>query len=198
MPTAFTMKYKSLSDEMLLLYLRSGDQEAFREIYGRYWKKLYAMTRRKIQSLDAVEEVVQNIFLRLWEHHDTLRVQCLEAYLVTAARYETINYIKSKLVQEKYALHAQLQFNEATYTTDEELDLKDLMNAVEQQLNELPEKTRQIFRLNRLQHQSVKEISSQLNIPERTIEYHLSQAIKVLRIHLSDYLLAGLLLSSLL
>ncbi|GAB4004166.1 RNA polymerase sigma-70 factor [Spirosoma migulaei] len=188
------MNYKSLPDEMLLLYLRTGDQQAFREIYQRYWKKLYAIARHKIQSLDVVEELVQDIFLKLWERRDSLRVDKLDAYLATAVRYAIINHVKSTLVHEKYADYAYAHFTEASYATEEQLDLAELMQAVEQQLNDLPEKTRQIFRLNRLEYQSVKEISSQLKVPERTVEYHISQAIKSLRIYLRDYLLAGFLI----
>lgn len=179
---------------MLLLYLRTGDQQAFREIYQRYWKKLYAIARHKIQSLDVVEELVQDIFLKLWERRDALRVDKLDAYLATAVRYAIINHIKSTLVHEKYADYAHAHFTEASYATEEQLDLDELMQAVQQQLNDLPEKTRQIFRLNRLEYQSVKEISSRLKVPERTVEYHLSQAIKSLRIYLRDYLLTSFLI----
>ncbi|ADB40758.1 RNA polymerase sigma-70 factor [Spirosoma linguale] len=187
------MNYKSLPDELLLLYLRTGDENAFREIYLRYWKKLFSIARHKIQALDAVEELVQDIFLRLWERRDSLQIDRLDAYLFTAVRYACINHIKSALVKEKYADYAYDHYNDASYATDEQLDLDELMDAVEQQLNDLPEKTRQIFRLNRLEYQSVKEISTSLKVPERTVEYHISQAIKSLRVYLRDYLLTGLL-----
>lgn len=156
-------------------------------------EKLYSIARRKIQDLTTVEELVQDIFLRLWERRCSLRIDQLEAYLFTAIRYSIINHYKAMLVQEKYAGYAFTSFTEASFSTDEQLDLDELMNAVEQHLNDLPEKTRHIFRLNRLEYQTVKEISSQLNVPERTVEYHISQAIKTLRYYLRDYLLFGLL-----
>ncbi|GAB3882922.1 RNA polymerase sigma factor [Spirosoma agri] len=189
------MNYKSLPDELLVIYLRNGDQRAFREIYQRYWKKLYSIARHKVQDLASVEELVQDIFLRLWERRESLRIDRLDAYLTTAVRYAIINHYKATLVQEKYAGHAFAAYTEASFITDEQLDLDELINAVEQHLNELPEKTRQIFRLNRLECQTVKEISSQLNVPERTVEYHISQAIKTLRHYLRDYLLAGLFMN---
>lgn len=91
---------------MLLIYLRTGDELAFREIYERYWKKLYSIARRKIHALDAIEEMVQDIFLKLWERRNELRIERLDAYLFTAVRYATINHIKAILVQEKYADYA--------------------------------------------------------------------------------------------
>ncbi|QJW91603.1 RNA polymerase sigma-70 factor [Spirosoma taeanense] len=192
------MNLKSLPDEILLIRLRTGDEAAFREIYQRYWKKLYSVARRKIESLDAVEELVQDIFLKLWERRHELRIERLDAYLFTAVRYATINHIKSNLIHEKYAEYAYTHLPEASSTTEEQMDLDELIEAVERQLNDLPEKTSQIFRLNRLEYQSVKEISSRMNVPERTVEYHLSQAIKALRIYLRDYILTGLFFSCLL
>lgn len=182
------MNYKSLPDELLLVYLRTGDELAFRAIYQRYWKKLYSIARRKIESVEIVEEIVQDIFLKLWERRSTLGIEQLEAYLITSVRYAAINHIKSAIIHEKYADYVVDFSSEAVNTTDEQLQLNELMSVVEKQLSDLPDKTRQIFRLNRLEHQSIKEISSRLKVPERTVEYHLSQAIKMLRVYLRDYL----------
>lgn len=184
------MNYKSLPDELLLVYLRTGDELAFRAIYQRYWKKLYSIARRKIESVEIVEEIVQDIFLKLWERRSTLGIEQLEAYLITSVRYAAINHIKSAIIHEKYADYVVDFSSEAVNTTDEQLQLNELMSVVEKQLSDLPDKTRQIFRLNRLEHQSIKEISSRLKVPERTVEYHLSQAIKMLRVYLRDYLSA--------
>ncbi|GAB3689087.1 RNA polymerase sigma-70 factor [Spirosoma flavus] len=184
---------KSLPDEILLIRLRTGDEAAFREIYLRYWKKLYAIARRKIESQDAVEELLQDLFLKLWERRDKLRIEQLDAYLFTAIRYAVINHIKSTLIHEKYTEYAYSHLPEASSTTDEQMELNELMAVVEKQVNDLPEKTREIFKLNRLEYQSVKQISSHLNVPERTVEYHLSQAVKTLRTYLRSYLLPSLL-----
>lgn len=192
------MELNSLPDEILLIRLRSGDEAAFRVIYERYWKKLYCVARRKIESLDAVEELVQDIFLKLWERRRELRIEQLDAYLFTAVRYATINHIKSTLIHERYVDYAYVHLPEGSSTTEDQMDLEELIEAVDKQLNDLPEKTSQIFRLNRLECKSIKEISAQLQVPERTVEYHLSQAIKALRVYLRDYILPVILLASLL
>lgn len=173
---------------MLLLYLRTGDEKAFREIYQRYWKKLFFTAARKIQEADVVEELIQDIFLKLWERRAGLQVERLDAYLFSAVRYAIINHIKSNLVQEKYANYAQYHYSDTCSVTEEQLELDELIQVVEQQLNDLPEKTRQIFQMNRLEYHTIKEISSKLKVPERTVEYHLSQALKSLRYYLRDYL----------
>ncbi|MCA0229425.1 MAG: RNA polymerase sigma-70 factor [Bacteroidetes bacterium] len=173
---------------MLLLYLRTGDEKAFREIYQRYWKKLYFTAVRKIEEANIVEELIQDIFLKLWERRTELQVERLDAYLFSSVRYAVINHIKANLVQEKYADYAQHHYSDACSVTEEQLELDELIQVVEQQLNDLPEKTRKIFQMNRLEYHTVKEISSKLKVPERTVEYHLSQALKSLRHYLRDYL----------
>lgn len=173
---------------MLLIYLRTGDETAFREIYQRYWKKLFFTAVRKIEEANVVEELIQDIFLKLWERRAELQVERLDAYLFSSVRYAVINHIKANLVQEKYANYAQHHYSDACSITEEQLELNELMQVVEQQLNDLPEKTRKIFQMNRLEYHTVKEISSKLKVPERTVEYHLSQALKTLRYYLRDYL----------
>lgn len=173
---------------MLLVYLRTGDEKAFREIYLRYWKKLFGLAMQKLKDTAVTEELVQDIFLKLWERRSTLQIERLDAYLFTAARYAVINHIKSNLVQEKFAEYAQFHYSETSSITEEQLELDELIHVVEQQLNDLPEKTRRIFQMNRLEYHTIKEISSKLKVPERTVEYHLSQALKSLRYYLRDYL----------
>ena len=102
---------------MLLLYLRTGDEKAFREIYQRYWKKLYFTEVRKIEEANIVEELIQDIFLKLWERRAGLQVERLDAYLFSSVRYAVINHIKSNLVQEKYANYAQHHYSCLLYTS---------------------------------------------------------------------------------
>ncbi|GAB3986208.1 RNA polymerase sigma-70 factor [Spirosoma daeguense] len=186
------MDYKILPDSALLIYLKKSDEAAFQEIYSRHWKKLYTIARNKLPLTDSPEDMVQDLFVKLWEQRETLLVENLGAYLQTSIKYAVINLFKARLTRERYVEHAQ-SFASAEHYTEEQIALNDLMASVEQQLNDLPEKTRQIFRLNRLEYKTAKEISAQLNIPERTVEYHISLAIKMLRPMLQDYFLLAVI-----
>ncbi|GAB4034355.1 RNA polymerase sigma factor [Spirosoma gilvum] len=187
------MDYRSLPDTTLLIYLKKGDEAAFQEIYFRHWKKLYTIARNKLPSTDSPEDMVQDLFVKLWEQRETLLIENLGAYLHTSLKYAVINLFKARLTREKYVEHAQ-SFSSAEHYTEEQIALNDLMASVEQQLNDLPEKTRQIFRLNRLEYKTAKEISAQLDIPERTVEYHISVALKQLRPLLQDYFMLAIAL----
>ncbi|UFH57136.1 sigma-70 family RNA polymerase sigma factor [Spirosoma sp. KNUC1025] len=187
------MDYKTSTDSTLLAYLKEGDEAAFQEIYFRHWRKLFIIAKTKLPSTESPEDFVQDLFVRLWEQRAFLLIDNLAAYLYTSLKHAIINRYKATLTQDKYVLYAQnLQASE--HSTEEQIALSDLMASVEQHLNELPEKTRQIFRLNRLEYKSVREISAQLSIPERTIEYHINSALKILRPLLKDYFLIALLL----
>lgn len=182
------MNFKSLPDDILMLHLLIGEEKAFHEIYIRYWQKLHNIALRKIQSSKVAEEIIQEIFLKLWEGRKTHRIERLEYYLLASVRNAVINHYRTTLTHEKFIDYADYEYSKSDSSTEQQIDLNDLMATIDHQLNEMPEKTRQIFRLNRLQYQSVREISAQLNIPERTVEYHISQAVKLLKKHLKDFL----------
>ncbi|TDE15582.1 RNA polymerase sigma-70 factor [Dyadobacter psychrotolerans] len=176
------------SDQILIDRLQKGDEKAFKEIYNRYWKKLYVIALRKLSDTDIAEGIVQDIFLSIWERRTSLQIENLEAYLVTSVRFGCINQIKASVLHEKYELYTYAYDSEEISVTEEQLDLNDLINTIENQLRSFPESWQQIFRLHRLEYRSTKEISKQLNIPQRTVELHLSRVVQALRISLHDYL----------
>lgn len=188
------MEYKILSDELLVKLLRVGEQEAFEEIYRRYWQKLLRSAQFKIRSKETIEEILQDLFISLWEKRERVMIENLEAYLNTSLKYLIINQIKKQILEEKFVEYS-LKKNELTDDVDESVAFNELSVAIEKAIGQLPEKTQQIFRLNRLEYKSVKEISVLLDTPERTIEYHITQALRALRIHLREFITLSMLLS---
>ncbi len=188
------MEYKILSDELLVKLLRVGEQEAFEEIYRRYWQKLLRSAQFKIRSKETIEEILQDLFISLWEKRERVVIENLEAYLNTSLKYLIINQIKKQILQEKFVEYS-LKKNELTDDVDESVAFNELSVAIEKAIGQLPEKTQHIFRLNRLEYKSVKEISVLLDTPERTIEYHITQALRALRIHLREFITLSILLS---
>ncbi len=142
----------------------------------------------KVGDQDVVEGIVQDVFLRLWERRRLLRVDNMEAYLITAMKYACINHIKSAMVHEKYVSYAHVEFPYAVCSADEQLNVEELMGNIERRLRQFPEKAQQIFRLHKLEYKSTKEISCQINMPQRTVEHHLTLVVKALRLYFKDYL----------
>ncbi len=188
------MDFHILSDEELVVRLRLGQAAAVREIYNRYWKEILLVFYRKLHHQELAEELTQNLFVSLWEKRETADIKQLRFYLFGAVKFSILNHYKALSIQEKhldnYCLNKQSQEN----VTEKEVLLHDLSSAIEKGINLLPVKTQQVFRLSRMQHHSVKEISSDLNISEKTVEYHITRSVKVLRLYLKDYLLVFMLM----
>lgn len=181
--------YATLTDVVLVKLLKVDDKGAFEEIYRRYWYMLFVVARRKLSSEDLAEEIIQDLFTNIWSRRSEVNIENLKKYLFSSVKYLVINAIKAKIVRQEY--ENQVIFtNELATTrhTEEELAYRDLYGAIEAGLLQLPDKTQHIFRLNRLENQSVREISKYLNIPERTVEYHITQSLRSLRLHLRDYI----------
>ena len=179
--------YSTLPDEMLGRLLFTGDEKAYEAIYQRYWRSLFSTAIWKTNSQVAAEELVQELFLKLWENRQKTLIENLEAYLKTALRYSVISFIKAKL------LNAQTELGEASeQAADQRADtgvgVEELSIALENALDLLPEKTRQVFQMSRFEQRSVSDIAQQLGLSERAVEYHITQSLRLLRFQLKDYL----------
>lgn len=181
------MKYSVLSDVVLVKLLQAGDGAAFQAIYRKYWQPLFAMARKKLCSQENAEELIQDLFVDLWERRETIQIEDLKKYLFGAVKYKILNYIKALLIRQKYENLKNGGLPELDHCTEDQLAYEDLNKALERGISHLPHKTRQIFRLNRLENQSVRQISASLSIPERTVEYHIMQSLRTLRSHLKEY-----------
>jgi RNA polymerase sigma-70 factor (family 1) len=176
------------SDEELLTELQKGNKVAFEEIFNKYWFTLYRVAYTRTKSRQEAEEVVQDIFTALWKNHNTLLINNLSHYLYAAVRKRLISMMRSQVVHQKYWDYYRQFLPGNPMNTAETVELEELSNAIENAIGKLPEKSQQIFRLNRLQGLSIPEIEKFLKIPRRTIEHHLTKSIRELRIHLKDFI----------
>ncbi|MGI4740311.1 MAG: RNA polymerase sigma-70 factor [Janthinobacterium lividum] len=180
--------YASSSEADLLAALRTDDGGSFAEIYARYCYQLFTVAHRKLQDREAAEELVQDLFESLWNRRASHDIQQLEQYLFSALRYRIINYIKAQQVRTGYELYCRLAASDAHTNTEETLAYSELSAALLAGVRKLPAKSREIFQLSRLEQYSVAEISGRVNLSEKTVEYHLTKSLKLLRSYLRDFL----------
>lgn len=180
--------YASWPDAALLAALQADEEGAFEEIYKRYCYRLFTVAYHKLKSREVAEELVQDLFAALWSKRASTQIQQLDHYLFAALRYRIINYLKQREIKAGYELYCQLRPAESTTNTEEAVALKDLTAALTAGLSRLPEKSREVFRLSRFEHCSVPEISLRLKLSEKTVEYHLTKSLKLLRTGLQDFL----------
>jgi RNA polymerase sigma-70 factor (family 1) len=180
-------KLREYSDEALLKLLRHDGLEAFEEIYRRYWKKLYSMSYKRVQSREIAEELVQDIFTSLWIGKDKASIENLSAYLFSAIKYRVINHLAKELSRKSYA-EQQLAVAKEDNSTEETVLLDDLEGALQEAIGKLPAKRQMIFKLHRQENLSIKQVASQLGISEKTVENQYGKAMKMLKLNLKHFI----------
>jgi RNA polymerase sigma-70 factor (family 1) len=186
--------YADRSDADLLAALRTDDEGSFTEIYQRYCYQLFTVAYRKLSNREAAEELVQDLFENLWNRRASHEIAQLKQYLFSALRYRIINYIKAQQVRAGYELYCRLTGAWAATTTEDALAYGELSAALLAGVRRLPTKTQEIFQLSRLEQYSVAEISGRVNLSEKTVEYHLTKSLKLLRSYLREFLVLILVL----
>lgn len=176
------------NEQLLLADLREGCVMAFEKIFKRHWEPLYISAKSRLHSHDEAEEVIQSIFSSLWEKRESLLITNLTFYLNTALRNRILNMIRHKVQQKKYWDYYTAFIPQHQNITDQVVAFDDLSNAVELAVNHLPKKSKQVFKLSRIEGLSNEEIANILHVSEKAIEYHLTKSLKELRLHLKDFI----------
>ncbi|NMA73895.1 MAG: RNA polymerase sigma-70 factor [Bacteroidales bacterium] len=168
--------------------LKTKDTEVFDAVYRFYYTKLCAFCFQYIKEQEEIEEIVQDTMMWLWENRSNLISDLsLKSLLFTIVKNKALNRlshfkIKRKAHQEIYEKY-QKDFNNPDFYLESEL-----FNLYSKALKQLPEKYREAFEMNRKQHLTHNEIANKLNVSPQTINYRISQALKLLRDALKDYL----------
>jgi RNA polymerase sigma-70 factor (family 1) len=187
------MDYRVLADEVLLKFLKISDALAFKEIYLRYWRQLYYTAFNRTSSKVVAEDIIQSVFTDLWEKRERHSIENIPAYLQASVKYQVINYIKTAISRKAHLSHIESRKTEEN-NSDLELLVKELNDAIDKGIKRLPQKTQTIFRMSRFERHSNKDISRIMDLSEKAVEYHITQSLKALQLHLRDFMLVDLLL----
>lgn len=186
---------RSYTDPALTDLLKSGNQAAFTEIYERYKGLLYIYACKIAKDDDIAEDLVQEIFINLWNKRQTIRLtSSLSSYLYTSIRYKFFDLVDHRKVRADYVQVFQTFLDKGEYLTDNYILEKELAAIIEREIDNLPEKMREIFLLSRRENLTNKEIAGHLNISEKTVKNQVSTALKTLRVKLGSLTFLYLLL----
>ncbi|WP_234364345.1 RNA polymerase sigma-70 factor [Lunatibacter salilacus] len=170
----------------------SLDEPTFEQVFKEHYGALHAYANVILKDSAGAEEVVQTVFLKLWEKRSGLRItSSLKAYLYKAVYHYSLNHLKHQKVRQRhweqthYELNQQLSSDNSQIMEGQE---KELMQRIQQILVELPEKCRMVFHLSRFEELKYGEIAEQLGISVKTVEAHMSKALKTLRLELAEFL----------
>jgi RNA polymerase sigma-70 factor, ECF subfamily len=173
----------------LIRSLAKQDEAAFEHVFKTHFKKLHAYACSIIKDETSAEEVVQQVFLKLWERSKGLSISgSIAAYLYRAVYNESLNYLKHQKVQSGYQQHFSHSMKNENDTAGKKLSLKELETRLNKAMNELPEQCRTIFQLSRFEELRYREIAHHLGVSVKTVENQMGKALKILRTKLADFL----------
>lgn len=188
------MKSPIITDKELCESLYRQDRSAFNAIYEKYWKRLFLYAFRILGDKETCEDIIQEVFVNLWQRSAVIKIDTLEAYLIKAIRYQISNHIRSKKDTAKIDQVLD-QLIEQT-SAESVLEKAETERIINQSVKDLPVKRREIFLLSREEQLSNKEIAYQLDISVRTVESHIYKALKHIRRNLGEvYIWIGLFFS---
>ena len=182
------------SDEELIRLLNNDSREAFEELYRRHWFHLYQSAFYILQETAASKDVVQDIFIWLWENRTTLNISNVKGYLKAAVRFKVANYIRSGNIRESFFNElSKLKTGEASTSADDEVGMKELQNIIHQAILQLPDKCRKVYLLSRNEGLTNRQIAERLGISIKTVEAQMSIALKRLRSTIGLYFILQLI-----
>jgi RNA polymerase sigma-70 factor (ECF subfamily) len=190
------VKQDTVTSEKLIISLenqwaekvRSGDPNAFESLFRSYYPRLCRFVERIIHSKSIAEEIVQEIFLKIWENRKNWILQYpVNIYLYRAVKNSALNCLKHEKVVKEWEKEQPRESFDQVIDPEEELYQKELLNAVQRAIELLPERCRLIFILHRQDGFTYAEIAFILNISIKTVETQMGRALKTLRRLLSPY-----------
>ncbi len=173
------------------------DKAAFEKLFKSHFAHLCNFAIQYVSDMDTARDICQKVFILLWENRENIKTdQNVRSYLFTAVKNRCLNYIRDQKKYRSHVLDIDIQDVDLAFEEDQ-LAVEDLKIKIETALNALPDKCRKVFEMSRYEDKKYQEIAEALDISKKTVEAHMSRALRSLRKDLGDYLyllLLGMLL----
>lgn len=164
------------------------DKPLFEQLFKAHFVHLCNFANQFVKDSDSAKDITQKVFISLWENREKIDPQkSIQSYLFTSVRNRSLNYIRDQKKYRSEILDLGIHDFEMPFEEDN-FALSELKEKVAQALNDLPEKCRLVFEMSRFQNMKYKDIAQELDISVKTVEAHMSKALKSLRENLDDYL----------
>jgi RNA polymerase sigma-70 factor (ECF subfamily) len=188
-----------ISDDIELVErLQKGEVEAFDSIYNKYSGKLYAFGLKYLRSKAEAEELVQSVFLKVWENYKNLKKESsFKSYLFTIAYNEICNLFRKRNYRQKFINDTLYENTQTSYEIETSIDCQSVLDQVQQIIDKLPEKQKIIFLKSRHEGKSTKEIAEEIGLSPGTVDNYISDALKIIRSKMQSENLPVLLFLSL-
>jgi len=162
--------------------------QEFKAIYDACWEKVYAVCYNNTRNVELSQDMTQEIFTSLWERRNDITIQSsIEHYLVRAAKYKVSEYYRNKTIRTKHKRRMCQALCTSAECTKEDVDYSLLVQRLGLLVEELPCRCQQVYRMSREEGLTNKEIARELEISQRAVEYHISNALGFLKEKLPEY-----------
>jgi RNA polymerase sigma-70 factor (ECF subfamily) len=190
------IKYASLTDEELLDLLRDNDdRKAFEIVYVRYSTRIFDYIHARVKDRYIAQEIVQELFFGLWKKRRRLSVLTCRGYLFSASKNLIISHYRKEIARTARQKNWEAERSQQEEHTYQETLVQDLRVRYREGLNLLPDKCQRVFALSR-DGLSNREVADQLNISEKTVEQHITKALRFLKVYLKEHLAYLMILST--
>lgn len=171
-----------MNDFLLLNRIKKGDIKAFEKVFKLYYSPLCLFAASLTRQSDAAEEIVQELFYVFWKEKENIRLlHSLKSYLYTAVRNRSLLYLEHREVRNRYREAVLSGETKESVSPHEQLEYEELQRIIDQVIERLPERRRQIFRMHRFDGMKYAEIASALSLSVKTVEAEISKALQALR-----------------
>ena len=187
------MKNDQFSEIDMVLALKEGNLHAFGKLFDRYGKRLYHFSMGYLKSAQNAEEIVQDVFLKIWTNREELSTQkSFESYMFTIAKNQILNTIRKSKSEQVYLNYAKLH-PAKDILLDDELDFNELEKAFKDAVEQLSPRRKEIYSLSKEQFLSNADIAVKMNISIKTVENQTTSAISEIRKNLRSLGLSGII-----
>ena len=173
---------RAFTDEALVLRIQQGDREAFTQFYERHRTAMYLSAYHLLRDEDQAHDAVQELFADIWQRADRIDTGGnIKGYLYTVLRNRMLTAMSRSKYLEEY-IDSYLAFEQQnTSTTEETVLARELEQLLEEKINQLPPKMREVYELSWREDLSNKEIAERMSISEGTVKQHKHQAMRIIR-----------------
>lgn len=164
------------------------DKPLFEQLFRAHFAHLCSFANQYVQDPDSAKDIAQKVFVNLWENREKIDPQKpVQSYLFTSVKNRCLNYIRDRKKYRSYVLDLEIEGLEIAFE-EGGAELSELQDKVSEALQALPEKCRQAFEMSRYRNMKYQEIAEELGVSAKTVEAHMSKALKSLREQLKDYI----------
>lgn len=175
------LNYKGQTDLELLILLKKGDRAAFTEIYDRYWESMADHATRLTKSREEAADIVQEIFVSIWNRKTLLEEQVpIAPYLMRSTRNLSLRFIRDNIHRHHFLERLSEAASEVREAAGDLLQLKQLQGRIDEIVETLPPKMKEVYQLSRTEQLSHKEIARRLGISETTVKKQINNALKLI------------------